>query len=53
MLSVKNSEAYGISVDLAHPHGIKLAQGNAKIPQMSLDGLEILLRRYTGHPLTD
>jgi hypothetical protein len=53
VLSVKNSEAYGISVDLAHPHGIKLVKGNAKIPQMLLDGLKVLPRRYTGHPLTD
>ena len=52
VMSVKNSEAYGISVDLARPQGIKLAKGNAKIPQMLLDGLEILPRRYTGHPLT-
>lgn len=53
VLSVKNSEAYGISVDLARPHGIKLAKGNAKIPRMLLDGLEILPRRYTGYPITD
>jgi CRISPR-associated endonuclease Csn1 len=51
VISVKNSEAYGISVDLAYPHGIKLVKGNAKVPQMLLDGLEILPRRYTGHPL--
>ncbi len=53
VISVMNSEAYGISVDLALPHAIKKAKGNAKIPQMLLDGLEILPRRYTGHPLTD
>ena len=51
--SVKNSDAYGISVDLAPLHGIKLAKGNAKIPNMLRDGLEILPQRYTGHRLTE
>lgn len=49
--SVKNSEAYGISVDLAAPHGLKMGKGNAKIPDMIRDGLEILPHRYTGHSL--
>lgn len=53
VVSIKNSEAYGISVDLAHPHGLKLTKGNARVPQMLIDGLEILPRRYTGYPLTD
>lgn len=47
--SVKNSEAYGISVDLADVHGIKMVKGNARIPNMLADGLQILPRRYTGH----
>lgn len=49
--SVKNSEAYGISVDLAAPHSLKRGKGNAKIPDMIRDGLEILPHRYTGHSL--
>jgi hypothetical protein len=49
--SVKNSEAYGISVDLAEIHGIKMAKGNARITNMIRDGLEILPQRYIGHPL--
>jgi hypothetical protein len=49
--SVKNSEAYGISVDLAAPHSLKLGKGNAKVPDMIRDGLEILPPRYTGHSL--
>jgi hypothetical protein len=51
--SVKNSEAYGISVDLAEVHGTKICKGNARIPKMIDDGLRILPQRYTGHPLTD
>jgi hypothetical protein len=47
--SVKNSEAYGISVDLATFHGTKMSKGNAKVPDMIREGLEILPRRYTGY----
>ncbi|MCH7227449.1 type II CRISPR RNA-guided endonuclease Cas9 [Haloferula sp. A504] len=50
--SVKNSEAYGVSVDLASPAEIGLKKGNARIPQMMAAGLEILPRRYTGYPIT-
>ena len=53
VVSVKNSEAYGISVDLAEIHGIKMAKGNARVPNMIADGLKILPQRYTGHPITD
>jgi hypothetical protein len=51
ILSVKNSEAYGISVDLTNRYGVKLTKGNAKVLNMLEDGLEILPRRYTGHPI--
>lgn len=51
--SVKNSEAYGISVDLSTFHGVKTSKGNAKVPDMIRDGLEILPNRYTGHPMID
>lgn len=53
ILSIKNSEAYGISVDLTNRHGIKLTKGNAKVLNMLEDGLEILPQRYTGHPIKD
>lgn len=52
VVSVKNSQAYGISVDLALPGGGKMAKGNAKVPQMLLDGLEILPSRYTGYSIS-
>lgn len=39
--SVKESKAYGISVDLADPHQIGNARGNAKIPNMIDVGLTV------------
>lgn len=48
--SLKVSKAYGLSADLAKPDGTKLTKGNAKVPQMMLDGLEILPLNYAGCP---
>ena len=49
IISVKDSEAYGISVDLAKLDGLKLSKGNARVSKMLEDGLEILPRCYTGY----
>lgn len=50
--STKDSEAYGVSVDLSSPDQIELGKGNAKVPNMIAAGLEILPHRYAGHPVT-
>lgn len=42
VISTKESDAYGISVDLTAPSSLKLAKGNARIIQMIKDGLEII-----------
>lgn len=46
--SVKDSKAYGVSVDLEHPHVIGKAKGNAKIPKMIENGLVIYKPPLTG-----
>jgi CRISPR-associated endonuclease Csn1 len=46
--SVKDSKAYGVSVDLEHPHLMGLAKGNAKIPKMIEEGLQVLKPSLTG-----
>jgi hypothetical protein len=48
IISTKNSDAYGISVDLAKPSMLKMAKGNAKVPQMLSDGLEIVSSGISG-----
>lgn len=46
--SVKETEAYGISIDLSLIDGLKLSKGNAKLPKLLEDGLEILDHSYCG-----
>jgi CRISPR-associated endonuclease Csn1 len=46
--SVKESEAYGLSVDLAHPHMLENAKGNAKVINMIRDGLSVFYPPLTG-----
>ena len=53
VISTKDSEAYGVSVDLAHPEKIALEKGNARVPNMMEEGLEVLTHRYSGHAFTD
>jgi hypothetical protein len=53
VVSVKDSEAYGVSVDLAEIHALKKAKGNAKVPNMIADGMRVLPQHYTGYPITD
>lgn len=48
VISVKHSKAYGVSVDLVHPHYVKLGKGNAKIPDMIREGLIVHKCKLTG-----
>ncbi|MGJ8638000.1 MAG: type II CRISPR RNA-guided endonuclease Cas9, partial [Opitutaceae bacterium] len=41
VISVIDSKAYGVSVDLSYPHIIGKAKGNAKIPNMIESGLVV------------
>lgn len=42
-----------LKLDLARPPEIKASWREVAIPSLVTRGLEILPRRYTGHPLTD
>jgi hypothetical protein len=42
ILSTKETEAYGIAIDLGTPDGIKLAKGNAPVAALVRDGMIIL-----------
>jgi hypothetical protein len=46
--SVMDSQAYGVSVDLEHPHLIGKAKGNAKIPNMIKEGLQVIKPSFVG-----
>ena len=46
--SVKESIAYGLSVDLAHPEKLEKAKGNAKVPNMIESGLKLIHPPFTG-----
>lgn len=48
VISTKHSDAYGVSVDLALSTHLAKAKGNAKIPDMLEQGLEILSPPLTG-----
>jgi CRISPR-associated endonuclease Csn1 len=48
VISVKESKAYGLSVDLATLDGCKKSKGNAKIPNMIEAGLGLLQTKLTG-----
>lgn len=48
ILSVKNTVAYGIALDLASTDSLKLGKGNAPIVKLLQDGLEILKTPLTG-----
>ncbi|MDP3070571.1 MAG: HNH endonuclease domain-containing protein [Opitutaceae bacterium] len=49
ILSTKETEAYGIAIDLAAPDGIKLAKGNAPVVTLVRDGLQIFTPLLTGN----
>lgn len=53
VISVKNTEAYGVALNLATPDGVKLARGNAPVISLIENGLEILSRDYCGHNSDD
>jgi hypothetical protein len=40
--STKNTEAYGLALDLSSPDNLKLDRGNAPIHKLCEDGLEIV-----------
>lgn len=46
--SVKDSQAYGVSIDISQPHLLCKAKGNAKIPIMLKDGLVVYDPPLTG-----
>ena len=46
--SVKQSRAYGLSLDLVDPHTCRIGKNNAKIPNMLRDGLRICSLKLTG-----
>lgn len=46
--SVKESVAYGLSVDLAQPEKLNKSKGNAKIPNMMESGLKLIKTPLTG-----
>jgi CRISPR-associated endonuclease Csn1 len=48
VLSTKDTEAYGLALDLALPDRTKLDRGNAPIARLIQDGLEILSSGFTG-----
>ena len=48
VISTKDTEAYGLALDLALPDRIKLDRGNAPIERLIQDGLEILNRGFAG-----
>ncbi len=52
IISVKNTVAYGIAVDLALPDGTKLAKGNAPVVSLQQNGLEILAPSFCGSSST-
>ena len=51
VISTKKSLAYGYSLDLAEPDGLKLAKGNAPIEKLINDGMVILQTNLTGIPV--
>jgi hypothetical protein len=48
VLSVKNTEAYGLAVDLADRDGVDLAKGNAPVKKLRADGMMIVNTPLTG-----
>ena len=48
ILSTKETEAYGIAVDLAALDGIKLGKGNAPVVSLVRDGMTILKPTFAG-----
>jgi hypothetical protein len=46
--STKETEAYGIALDLTDPAGLELAKGNAPVIKLVQDGIEILKAKLTG-----
>ncbi len=48
VMSTKDTEAYGLAVDLALPDRVKLDRGNAPIGKLIQDGLEILECGFVG-----
>jgi len=48
ILSTKETEAYGIAVDLGAPDGCKLIKGNAPVSVLIHDGVEILSGNLAG-----
>ncbi|MBP9913616.1 MAG: hypothetical protein KBF26_09440 [Opitutaceae bacterium] len=50
ILSTKETEAYGIAVDLAAPDGCKLVKGNSPVAILVRDGMEILPDKLVGQP---
>ncbi len=46
--STKETEAYGIALDLSLPDGLELAKGNAPVARLVQDGVEILRTKLTG-----
>ncbi len=49
ILSTKETQAFGIAVDLGAPDGMRLIKGNAPVATLVRDGLEILKSRLTGN----
>jgi hypothetical protein len=48
--SIKNTEAYGLALDLSRPDSPALAKGNAPILQLIKDGMVLLARNLSGVP---
>jgi hypothetical protein len=48
VMSTKDTEAYGLALDLALPHSIHLDRGNAPIDKLIQDGLVILGNKLIG-----
>ncbi|MEI8315307.1 MAG: type II CRISPR RNA-guided endonuclease Cas9 [Verrucomicrobiota bacterium] len=46
--SIKQTEAYGLALDLAYPDNVGLSRPNAPIEQLQKDGLEIIAASLTG-----
>jgi hypothetical protein len=51
IISVKDTEAYGIAVDLANPDGVEKAKGNAPVSVLLADGMKIISSTLTGHDI--
>jgi|GEM_PF-180600 len=47
--SVKQTEAYGLVLDLAYPDSVHLSRPNAPVEQLLKEGLEILKHSLTGY----